>query len=208
MTISNPNNDYYHINRDVPWASKPLLVVGDVIDIGGESNPYFKYFEEQRKLYHVTNSSDGSILDVPGVKYLSAVKNGEITSSNLPAIAHEMATHFVTYIRELIWEDVRKKEFPHLPSRQRCIWLIPNIEGVRYWVRRLESEDQVVRVKTQGRLHKASESFLLGDSEPMNLTIQKARQYWLGVVEQVGTEEIIFEGRITVEEIIDPAVYA
>lgn len=200
---SGSDKSYYHINRITPWMNRQLFSVGDVIDIGGESNPYFRFFEEQKKTYTVTNTADGTQIDIPGVKYLNAVKSGQINPNNLAAIAHDVACHFVAYVRELIWEDVRRREFPHLPSRQRCIWLIQDLAGVQYWQNRLGPGGQVVRVTTQGRMHIASESFLLGDSEPMNTTIQKARQYWLGVIEQKGTEEVIFEGRLVVQEIID-----
>jgi len=38
--------------------------------------------------------------------------------------------------------------------------------------------------------------------------ITRARQYWLGIVEEADTEEIIFEGRMRVEEIMPPDFYA
>jgi Protein of unknown function (DUF2441) len=211
LSVANPEQDYFHINRVVEWSPHEKLSAGDKFDVGGESNPYFRFFEKFHKTVPVTNTNDGKIMDVPGVKFVGEVANGKINSPDVAKIAHGILKHFVAYIRELIWEDVRKKEFPHLPSRQRCYWLIPNIEGVKYWCGRLaleKTEFQVIRVRVQGRLHKASEKYLLGDSEPLEVSIQKARQYWLGVVEESSSEEIIFEGQVTVQEVIDPAVYA
>ncbi len=147
---------------------------------------------------------------VSGVRFVGAVAKGEVNSPNIAGIAYDLAKHLVAYVRELVWKDLRKKEFPHLPSRQRCIWLIPTLAGVKYWIKRMElsGEYQVLRVRLQGRIHKASESFLLGDSEPMEETIRKARQYWLGVVEAPNTEEIIFEGRVRVAEVVPNQAYA
>ena len=178
------------------------------MDVGGSSNPYLRFFETQQKTYPVT-LDDGSIVQVPGVKFIASVSRGEINPGNLAETALDLVQHLVAYLRELIWEDVRKREFPHLPSRQRCVWLTPSQEGVKYWLGRMSvnQDFQVLRVRVQGRLHKASESYLLGDSESIEETIQKARQYWLGVVEEAETEEIIFEGRMRVVEVMPPSFY-
>lgn len=76
-----------------------------------------------------------------------------------------------------------QSEFPHLPSRQRCIWLAADEEGVKFWLQNLgldNQEFQIAKVQVQGRLHVASDEHLLTDSEPMLTTIKRARQYWLG----------------------------
>lgn len=210
MSLIDSSEDYFHINRKTGWSPYDILAVDEKIDIGGASNPYFSFFEKYRKTVPVTNSDDGSLMDVPGVKFIGAVASGEVQSDNVAGIANDLLRHFVAYVRELIWEDVRAKEFPHLPSRQRCIWLIPNIEGVKFWVNRIGltgTDFQVLRVRGQGRIHTASEDHLLGDSEPMDESIKKARQYWLGIVENQCTQEVIFEGRLKIHEIVDPANY-
>ena len=56
-------------------------------------------------------------------------------------------------------------------------------------------------------MHVASEQYLLGDSVPLEVAISKARQYWLGVIPAQNTEEIIFEGRFTVHEVIPQEQY-
>ena len=200
MAIANPDIDYYHINRIVPWSQHKKLNIGDEFDVGEESNPYFRYFETHKKIYPVTNITNGSTINLSGVKFIGDISKGlinlpDMSAANVARIAHDILNHFVSYLREIIWEDVRKTEFPHLPSRQRCIWLIPDIEGVKYWLSRLELQSpdyQVLRLNLQGRLHQASELYLLGDSEPMEETIIKVRKYWRGLIEQPGTEEIIF----------------
>ena len=42
----------------------------------------------------------------------------------------------------------------------------------------------------------------------MKEAIRRARQYWLGIAEEVETEEIIFAGRVRVEEVMPPDSYA
>ena len=205
MTIADTSKDYFHIKRLVPWSSFKKWEEGEVINIRGESNPYFSFFETQQKAYPVT--TDSGVVNFGGAHFIGSVARGEVNSSDVANIADDLVRHFVAYIRELIWEDVRKTEFPHLPSRQRCIWLIPNREGVSFWLNRLGLEGrefQIARV----RLHIGSDEHLLGDSEPMLVTIKRARQYWLGINDSESTQEILFEGRIRVEEFISPKEFA
>lgn len=72
----------------------------------------------------------------------------------------------------------------------------------------VEQDFQVLKVRVQGRIHTTSETHLLGDCENLNVIIQMARQYWLGVVENTETQEIIFEGRVSVVDIVDPKEYS
>ena len=47
----------------------------------------------------------------------------------------------------------------------------------------------------------------MADSEPMEESIEKARQYWSGTIENEGTEEVLFEGKLIVHEILSPTSY-
>ena len=206
MNISGKEAVYFHINRVVPWSSLPKWNIGDVIDIGGESNPYFSFFETNQKTYGVT-TPDNVTHQLSGKQFLNAVRDGEIDCPNVAGIAADITQHFVNYVRELIWEDIRKSEFPHLPSRQRCIWLAADEEGVKFWLQNLgldNQEFQIAKVQVQGRLHVASDEHLLTDSEPMLTTIKRARQYWLGINDHPASREILFEGRLKVLDFVDP----
>jgi len=118
VSVADPNTDYYHINRGVLWSPYAILNADDQFDVGGNSNPYFKFFETQKKAYPVTQS-DGSQLMVSGVRFVGAVAKGEVNSPNIAGIAYDLAKHLVAYVRELVWEDLRKKEFPHLQETLR-----------------------------------------------------------------------------------------
>jgi len=72
----------------------------------------------------------------------------------------------------------------------------------------VEGDYQVLRLRVQGRMHKASETHLLGDAEPLAKAIEMARQYWLGIVEDVSTQEVLFEGRIRVVGVLSETEYA
>jgi hypothetical protein len=204
MNISGDDAIYYHINRTTHWSPFPKWNVGDVIDIGGVSNPYFQFFEEQKKTYTIT-TPDHVTHNIPGKHFLNLVQKGEVNCPDIAGIAADLTQHFVSYVRELIWEDVRKSEFPHLPSRQRCIWLAADHQGVKYWLQNLGldgQEFQIAKVKVQGRIHIASNEHLLCDSEPMLESLKRARQYWLGIHDDPASREILFEGRLEILEFI------
>ncbi len=209
MAVADTTRDFYFINRNVHWSPYTQMTGGHEFDIGGKSNPFFRFYESENITYPVAQN-DGTEIAVGGVRFSDAVAKDEVRSPAAARIAHDVAKHLVNYIRELVWEDIRKKEFPHLPSRQRCIWLIPTLEGVKYWINRMGISDeyQVLRANVQGRIHKASESFLLTEVEPLEEVILKARQYWLGIVEDPATEEILFEGRVKVVEVMTRESYA
>jgi hypothetical protein len=148
MTIIDSGVDYFHINRQAPWLPQQKLVAGTKFDVGGASNPFFGFFETQRKVFPF-KQADGKDVTIPAISGLKALASGQLQCPNPAALGLDVAEHFVKYVRELILEDVRKREFPHLPSRQRCIWLIPTLDGVRYWINRLgiTGNYQVLRIR-------------------------------------------------------------
>lgn len=50
MNILGKEAVHFHINRVVHWSSLPKWNIGDVIDIVGESNPYFSFLKRIKKL--------------------------------------------------------------------------------------------------------------------------------------------------------------
>jgi hypothetical protein len=212
-SIADPNRDYYHINTLVPYNPYGPLGVGDEVDIGGRSNPYFRFFEKGTIKYPLRNA-DGSVDPVPVVTFTSRVAQGEIDEpEDYAEFLVNVAWHCATYLSETIWEEVRRREFPRLPSRQRCVWLIPSQAGVRFWLPRMQVSERgvnfrVLRVRVQGRIHRANETYLRQDILPMEEYIRLAQLYWQGVDEEEETEEIIFEGRMRVEEIMPPSFYS
>ena len=222
-TITYDDRDYYHINTLAQYSPYELLRVGDEVDVGGSTNPFFRYYEAGTLRFRV-NDENGVPRPVGGVTFLDLLAEGQISvlaepnitaEQKISRIASDVAHFLLTHLREVVWEDIRKTEFPDRPSRQRCIWLIPNQNGLRFWLHQMgvnvrDIGWQVVRVRVQGRLHKANQNYLLRDTEPMPDTIEKARKYWRGdeVEGEAETEEILFEGRMRVEEIMPPSFYS
>jgi len=184
--------------------------VGDHIDVGTSTNPYFRYFETYTMGDLVTRA-DGSTQAVLGVKFLELVLAGEVRATlDTIKVAHQIAGPLARHLGEVIFENIRRSEFPHLPSRQRCVWLAPNRTGVKYWLLRMsvEGQFQVLKVRVRGHLHRANENRLITDSFSQEEMIRRARLYWGGVDNEEETQEIIFVGRMRVEEVMSPDFYA
>jgi hypothetical protein len=198
----------FHINSHASRSPHPLMKAGDALDVGKEMNPFFGYYDVKPFTYPVSEP-DGLVNQVPAMRFLERVKDGSITPGSLPATAFEIADHFSMLARELLWESVRLSEFPQEPSRQKCIWLAESIPDVMQWLRRMHVRPvQVVEVRATGRRHIADQWQLVGGSEMLRVWYEKARAYWRGDRTPTPDLEILFEGRIEVVRIVDPAEYS
>ena len=113
-------------------------------------------------------------------------------------------TEYTTYVRECIFEEVRKQEFPDCPSRTKCIWLMPpSFASLRFWHSRIPEADSLIKFSCSGVVHEADERFL----HPLyfNLALQRklARLYWSGdsVLEDASRREVLFTGMATAVKI-------
>lgn len=197
--------EFFHINRRAAWSQYNLMSLNDEIEFGNEINPFFTYFIKSKRTYPVNDK--GNIIQVPAIKFLRAVSQNQVSCQNITNIALEIAQHFLMLAREVYWENIREKEFLDCPSRQKCAWLISSFESAQDWLSRLKCKEQneqyqIVRVIATGRIHKANELLLLGDSEPLTETYKKAQEYWSGVMAKNSREEILFEGKVKVSEIM------
>lgn len=197
---------FFHINSNANLSPHDLMRRGNVIEIGKHTNPFLRFYETHKRTYSVTDNNTGEVHQVPAIRLLRCVKDGTVTSNMLPTIAFETANHFLMLARELVWENVRLAEFPDAPSRQRCIWLIRTLEDTKRWISQLGFQPNyywVVQVRVTGRLLDVDANLLAGDSEPLQTWYEKASRYWMGKNSENPLPEVLFEGMIRVEEILN-----
>jgi hypothetical protein len=198
---------YLHVNSNANLSPHALMRPGDVINVGASTNPFFRFYENHARTYQVTNSQTGEVFQVPAIKFLGLVRDGTVTTTALPEVAHDTAKHFLMLARELLWENVRLAEFQGAPSRQRCIWLVETLEDVKNWIAQMRFKPNhysVIRVRAYGLALRVDSNNLAGDSEPLPIWFEKSRAYWSGKDSPHPLREVLFEGRIEVDEIIDP----
>lgn len=159
--------------------TKNFFEPGKSYSIGEKHNPFFAFYE----------------------RFVPVV----MTISNKPNdLMHEM----MKYIRERIYEDERLKINPALPSRLKCLWVLPEehlAERLQYWTGQLNSR-KLVKLSCSGNVHHADQRFLL--TQPFNFPMQRymSHKYWSGEmmdeINKTANEEILFTGEIKVLEIM------
>lgn len=181
----------FHLTETKPY--KVALVPDQIVKVGESFTPFFGFYEGSRT-YPVT-LENGTTVQVPAVKFLKQVQAGNINSPMLPAIAAEVAQHYVMLCRELIMEDIRLAEFNgEPPSRQRCLYAADSIDEARKWKQQVGPESTVCELTCTGTIHRADASLLLGDSEPLSVTRERARRYWQGEAGESLQWETLFVG--------------
>ena len=185
----------FHVTRKLAYNGHQPLTVGAEVEVGEATNPFFGFYEHART-YSVTLPTG----PVPyrAVHFLKEVQAGRGRSDQLPAGGVEGAQHYVMLPRELIMEEVRREVAPLAPSRQRCLWAAADLDLARQWKARLGGDARILGIAVTGTVFQADASLLLGDSEPLSVTYDRARRYWRGESGDAPEPEVLVAGRITV----------
>ena len=194
------NREFFHVTRIVAYSAHPTLAVGSEIEAGTLPNPFFAFYEGARA--YSVNTPTGTV-DVPAIRFLKEVRNGNIDCPELKTIAVDIARHFVMLTRELLMEQVRRDVNPKAPSRQRCIWLSDNADEAKFWRAKLSPNGRILRLNATGKIHRGDAALLLADSEPISHTLDSARSYWSGKHSEKPELETLFEGRAMVVQVLE-----
>jgi hypothetical protein len=195
MVTQVQNKKLYHVTMTKPYKQAFTLNQSVITDAG--HNPFFGFYENSRT-YPVTQL-DGSVQQIRAVDFLKRVRDGQIQAPQLAVIATEVAQHYVMLCRELIMEDIRRSEFGgEPPSRQSCLYVCETLAEARYWNQRLAENGDICELTCTGNIHRVDARLLLGDSEPLSVTKDRARQYWRGDVSDNPEFETLFSGSATV----------
>ena len=97
------DGEFFHVTRDVHYNQHPPLAIGTLLKVGGKSNPFFGFYEGVLR-YPVTTGTE--VEQIPAIKFLKRVLNGEVNCPGLPQIAVDVAQHYLKLAREIIMEQV------------------------------------------------------------------------------------------------------
>jgi hypothetical protein len=145
-----------------------------------------------------------------GVEHkFSVLDDSYFNPEGILRMSYMMINHYLRVLRELIFETVRERSFPHLISRWECIWLISSIRGIGFWIKKLGIADvsqcRIYRVKCTGEIHRGNEKHLQIESMSVPTIEENAMKYWTGVGKDPSyKDEVIFCGNVEFIEIIDP----
>lgn len=186
------NHRLFHVT--IQKTYKVALAIDQTIRLGDGYNPFFQFYENARE--YAVAQENGTVMNVKAVSWLKHVRDGKITvdPARLASIASDIAVHYVMLCRELIMEQVRRDDFKsEPPSRQRCLYACETLDQARHWNDRLGG-GSICELSCTGTIHRADAALLLGDSEPLSLTIARAKMYWRGERSNHPEWETLFVG--------------
>ncbi|WIW70638.1 DUF2441 domain-containing protein [Anaerosinus gibii] len=216
------DKEFFHISVPKFYSQFPEWSLNETRFIGKTTNPFFSYYDKTS--YQVLDKTKTTAYPFNKIaNVMNEIISGRTQiPHDLPNFYHcnpnrcfsELYSYFKDYLlltREWIYEEVRKESFPHLPSRQKGLWVIPINESLKasltFWEKNLVSNENAkfLKLKLTGKLHLTSEEFLLSDSLSLDQFRQTAFKYWLGCNNPKNPEQLecIFEGFASVTHIYD-----
>lgn len=183
------------------------------LDDNIEATKSSKYISENVKLFKkvekfLTNRSPG-FLDI-----FDFVRDSQKNTLDLLIRAREMNQILASYnhlLNELIFEQVRHKNYPDLPSRLKCTWLCDR-RNIKKWLSLFDSRGKrkIFEVQAFGEVFKADRSWLTADVTTATEIFRRAIEYWKGSLNPIVRErqvEYLFKGRLKViDQIFLPAL--
>lgn len=188
----------YHVTATKPY--KLAFTANQTVCVGKTYNPFFQFYENSRE-YPVTDVDTGATIQRKAVSWLRQVRDRTIrtTPETLANIAFDVTQHYLILCRELLMEEIRREEFNgEPPSRQRCLYACDTLTEAQYWRRRIGDGGTICELTCTGAIHRADAALLLGDSEPLSVTKERARRYWSGEIGQNSEMETLFVGEAVV----------
>lgn len=173
--------------------------VGDKIHFGEDPNG------QEYNCFNLSFNKNGQALHEIGFTY---AKKGVLKDKNLVVEMSKALSNYDFLLREFALEDVRKKEFPNLPSRFRCMFLSESedvsLHDLQGFINRGAGTNlQVVKVKCSGEAHFVKDFAIGRQGLSFNEYKELARKYWAENNDsKIATKEILFVGDVEVVEIL------
>jgi hypothetical protein len=205
------NEEFFHIQRlndiNMEWFIKNKYRVGENFnrfhkvlntDLGShrQSNVSNKllinYMDEILQLKSSSTEECYKKLYFERLDHISLLKNTlrDVQSS---------FRHYLQWIQEEIFENVRLNNFSDLPSRQKCLWIC-SYEDLPYWWGKFENAcKKILKISATGIIHKADGHFIVADTFSINEIEKRAFDYWSGLIQNKDEIEYLFQGEIFVQ---------
>lgn len=187
------NETLYHI------TCNSELKTGDIIISGNQENPFW---------LSCKNYSPQILVDKQSMsvfKMFDCTPPFDVTQDTIDFLYQQLkniSTEFAFYVREQTFEDVRKKLYPQLPSRQKCLWLSDE-NNLSYWKTLHTDESQyLLALNLHGNVFRADAHWLKANTFSSIEYAERANQYWSGKLSNTPKTEYLFYGRAVIEKIV------
>ena len=182
----------YHISRENNWN------VGDMITAGIDYNPFWLACLDYSPKVSINNHVM-SIHEMIEKKIAFGVSQQNIDF--LYKKLRDVSKEFSFLVRELVFEDYRKANFPDLPSRQKCLWTTESTK-LPYWKTMSQNTQRsLLTLELEGELFCADEHWLKADTFSAATYLERAKHYWAGDMSSSPIKEYLFSGIALVKEI-------
>lgn len=193
------NEIYLHIHKRGEHSDK--WKIGNVFKVGESLNQFVGFYEK----------CNSNINGVDPLNYLDNVifsggSHNNASLLSLLKISKDILKEYVFFMRESVFENVRKEKYEDYPSRFKGVWVLKNNEeALSYWKQELIRDNQefeIYKVSLTGIIHETSQEHLEVKAS-YNLTDWRilAENYWEGKCTRHSKEiECLFEGEIEVLE--------
>lgn len=198
---------FYHISNkpDCDWK------VGDEIEFGVEQNYMWQSFLMNGDFIELEDEKIPADLIIEHAldHYMKIyyapmqMKNYHFNPLHTLKEAVDSLRNLKIIKRELVFESIRKEFYPELPSRHKCIWLIPDDEkSLEFWRRDVFklNNPKIFKLSVDGKTHRASQQWLICRTYSLNEINSMAHKYWQGENSGSIDDEILFVGKIRILE--------
>ncbi len=173
--------------------------VGDIIHFGDEPNG------QEFNCLNLSFNKEGQPLHKIG---FDNSKKGIFKNKNLILDLSKALSNYDFIIREFALEEVRRQQFPHLPSRFRCMFLsedadtcLHNFQG--FINRGAGSNLQAIKVRVNGEAHFVKDYGVGRLGLSFNEYKNEAIKYWSQDQHSTSaTKEILFTGDVEILDIL------
>lgn len=195
------DEEYHHVNKYI--SADRMLEVGKDYCFGERSNDFWGLYEKHSIRYPDPPYAGRYAAKLAYEHLNSPLMNDFQVTKKIFEFEQWAVRDMGMFIRELVFEEVRREAYPQLPSRRTCIWVCrkASIANWLSWLKQPTFKFRVLRVKCSGVVHIGCQDFLSSDS--MNYSEYKANAigYRSGAnANQTIYDEIIAKGKVTIVE--------
>lgn len=209
------NSRLFHIHRSDAKTAPPAA--GDMLNVVRNRNDYTRALEILTHRHRI-NGKEVGVNEVAGALWRSLEGNQDDARRGaarphgeahrlLPLVLGALLKGFEDHlriVRELVFEDIRVREFPHRPSRTNCYWALPPQEEIALiWLQRMRNpQGTLCLVETEGKVHAADAKLVRIGCYSLEELQARSRAYWKGADPDTSLKDVeyLVEGPLRVIE--------
>lgn len=186
----------FHISRKNDWE------IGNEIVTGGDSNEFWRRCREYSPQIELNDGVVVSFWDIMKMFRTSRIEASQEVVDFLYEQLSKISTKYAFYVREQVFETVRKECFPLLPSRKKCLWLTDK-ENLGFWATIDDNTQRsLLELEVYGEVFCADEHWLAANTFSSHEYEDRAKHYWKGEMSEKPRLEYLLYGQAKIKKII------